>query len=91
MNRNLRRCLNCDVPMRESKENAILVSQRQGSGQVWIQVAPLNVGLTVRPYSCPMCGLVLLYQNRKQTRASRLPLGRWPQRSKALAKRAALN
>jgi hypothetical protein len=91
VNRNLRRCPNCDVAMRESKENAVLLSQRQTSGQVWIQVAPPNIGLTVRPFSCPLCGLVLLYQNRRRTRASRVPRGSWPRRPRQVPRRAVVN
>lgn len=91
MKRNLRRCPNCDVLMRESKENAVLLSQRQSSGQIWIQVAPLNIGLTVRPYSCPVCGLILLYQNRRHTRTSGVRPRPWPPRPRRAPRRAFVN
>ncbi len=87
MSRKLRKCPNCDVALKECKESAVLLTRRHTSGQVWIQVAPLDFGLTVRPYSCPMCGLVQLYGNRQQARASRTALSAWPSPSKSSSRR----
>jgi uncharacterized C2H2 Zn-finger protein len=91
MRKNLLKCPNCHVAMKESKQTAVLLTRSRASEQLWIQVAPLNVGLTVQPVSCPRCGLIMLYENRVRFRAPRNTVRAWPiRRETAIRRKPAL-
>lgn len=62
MRRMITRCPNCGVMLRKNKAPVVLFSPSAALGKLSPLMAPLTVGLVVQPHSCPICGLVQLFE-----------------------------
>jgi predicted RNA-binding Zn-ribbon protein involved in translation (DUF1610 family) len=73
MRRMITRCPNCGVTLRKYKTPVVLFSPSAALGRMSPLLAPLKVGIVVQPYSCPVCGLVQLFEaNRASSGFARI-------------------
>lgn len=62
MRRMITRCPNCGVMLRKYKTPVVLFSPSPALGRISPFMAPLQVGIVLQAFSCPVCGLVQLFE-----------------------------